>query len=341
MTLDRNNKPIDFSLHESDHMLVIRGEREKFDAETLWDADRLLPFGTLELSPAASVLSYGLGVFEGLKIHRSRDGRLLGFRIADHGRRFQRSAAALNLGTLPVDRFTAAVTKLVRANADRSPDHGKGSLYVRGILFADEPMLGLAPCRRFCAAFYCSPVGSYFAGDGAGIRLRLLDRARVPAGGTGSAKAIGNYAGSITVRSKWQAQGYDDVLYVHAAGGDLIGETSGSNVFVRLDDGSIATPRLDDQILPGITRDSVLALLNTDGEKAAERDVSAAEIFANGAELFCTGTAWTVQPVAKLDGDGEERAFDSQDTSRRLRERLDAIKCGELPDPHGWISEIA
>ncbi len=331
---------LDFSLHRSDFMVVIHGNRIDFGSPAAWEEDQLLPTGALGLSPAAAVLSYGLGVFEGLKVHRSRDGRLLGFRVGDHARRFQRSAETLTLASLPVERFQAAVQRLAAANRALVPEREAGSLYVRALLFADEPMLGLAPCRKFCAAFYCSPVGSYFAAA-AGIRLRLLNQARVAAGGTGSAKAIGNYSGSLVVRSRWQARGFDDVLYSHAGGGGRITETTGSNPFVRFGDNTVATPRLDDQILPGITRDSVLALLRDDGEAIAERDVTAEEILGGGRELFCTGTAWTVQPVSELHDGRHHRAFAEQETSRRLRERLDRIKTGDLPDRHGWISDIS
>lgn len=331
---------LDFSLHASDFMVVIRGDRKDPDGAAEWGEDQLLPTGALSLSPAAAVLSYGLGVFEGLKVHRSRDGRLLGFRIRDHARRFRRSAEILTLASLPVERFQAAVERLVAANEVRVPNPGTGSLYVRALLFADEPMLGLAPCRQFCVAFYCSPVGSYFSAGAAGIRLRLLDQARVASGGTGNAKAIGNYAGSLVIRSRWQAQGYDDVLYNHAGGGGRITETTGSNPFVRFGDGTVATPRLDDQILPGVTRDSVLALLRDDGKAIVERDIKVDEILNDGRELFCTGTAWTVQPASELNDGRRHRTFTEQDTSRSLREQLDGIKSGDLPDPHGWISEI-
>ena len=102
----------------------------------------------------------------------------------------------------------------------------------------------------------------------------------------------------------------------------------------------MATPALNDQILPGITRDSVLQLLRDAGETVAERDIPAEEIFAYGQEAFCTGTAWTVQAVGELCDEARRHRFTEQATSERLRDELDGIKTGARPDPQNWTEEI-
>ncbi|MFH1845433.1 MAG: branched-chain amino acid aminotransferase [bacterium] len=338
-----HESPLDFSLHETDLVYSASGVvRDGPDvAAADWSAGAMLPFADLPISPAASVLSYGLGIFEGLKVQRTSDGRLLVFRLPDHAERFRRSATALLLPPFPAELFQAAVKELVRGNITHVPAPDQGSLYVRATQFADQGQLGLAACRRARVVMYGSPVGSYFDPDGDGIKLRLLDRSRVPAGGTGWAKAIGNYAGGLATRTEWAQQGFDDVLYVDARSFRFLAETSGANVFVRFTDGTVATPKLDDQILPGVTRDSVITLLQSEGITVQERDIDREEVYADAVEMFCTGTAWTVQSVARLDHEKQNRQFDSQDTRCWLGERLARIKSGEESELWGWCLEIS
>ena len=349
------DQPIAFSLHPTDLVYetrcVVNGAAAgSGEVGADWDRGQLVPFADLSISPAAAVLSYGVGVFEGLNVHRTTDDRLLAFRLPSHAQRMQRSAGALLMPAFPIDRFQSAVADLVGANAAHVPATGHGALYIRVVQFADQPLLGLRPCNEFRVVMYCSPVGAYFpadtgdAGDEAqrdGIRLRLVDRSRVPADSTGWAKAIANYAGGLKLKHEWAVQGYDDVLYVDARRYRAITETSGSNVFVRFDDGTVATPKLNDQILPGITRDSVITLLRDDGVTVEERDIDAAELFDRAEEMFCTGTAWAVQPVAGIDTEARSRQFTNTDSQRRLYDRLDGIKLGKDEDPHRWTSEIA
>jgi len=327
----------DFSLRTTDRVFLAQGQVD--DNTVTWSEGDLVPFADLPLSPAAAVLSYGLGVFEGLKVQRTADGRVLGFRVRDHAKRLQRSASALLLPPIPVGRFQAAVAELVRGNITHLPAHDRGSLYIRAMQFADQGQLGLAVCGQCRVVMYCSPVGSYFR-SGDGIRLRLLDRSRVPADGTGWAKAIGNYAGGLATRTEWAQHGYDDVLYVDARSFRYLAETSGANVFVRFGDGSVATPKLDDQILPGITRDSAIALLRADNILVAERPIDREEIFTEAVEMFCTGTAWSVQSVTRVDHGDRSRQFADHGTGRWLAKRLARIKTGGEAETRGWCHEI-
>jgi branched-chain amino acid aminotransferase len=333
---------LDFSLHETDHVYVAQGTQtgEPGSGEAEWQQGQLVPFTSIPISPAAAVFSYGLGIFEGLKVCRARDGRLLAFRLQAHAERFQRSAEALLMPAFPTASFHRAAEQLVRSNLKYVPHYGQGSLYLRAVQFADQGLLGLAPCQQFRVVIYCSPVGPYFAPKGGGIRLRVVDRSRVAAGSTGWAKAISNYAGGLRLKTEWARQGYDDVLYLDALRFRYITETSGSNAFVRLGDGTVVTPRLDDQILPGITRDSAIGLLRQNGVPVEERQIEVAEVLSEAEEMFCTGTAWTVQAVASVDYGDRSRQFSKSDTRQGLFERLEQIKLGERPDPWGWTQEI-
>src|SRR5206468_12860667 len=121
---------------------------------------------------------------------------------------------------------------------------------------------GLGRTHEFLVGFYGSPFGGYFGAGAApaGVRLKVLEQGRVPAGGTGAAKCMGNYAGGIRIAYEWKQRGFDDVLYLDARETKWVSETSGSNVFVKLKDGTLITPPLSDQILDGNTRDATIRI---------------------------------------------------------------------------------
>jgi branched-chain amino acid aminotransferase len=325
-----------FAFRETESAWVAQGDIER---DPVWDPGGIRPMGELTIHPAAAVFSYGVGVFEGLKVRRGAGGRVLAFRPADHAARFRNSAERLAMAVFPADRFVLAVEDLVRANAAAIPPAGAGDFYIRPMLHAIEPKLGHGACRLFRAVFFGCPVGSYFASE-QGLRLRVVRRSRAAVGGTGSVKAIGNYAGGTVVSAEWRSRGFDDVLYLDARRLEFLTETSGANVFVRLMNGTIVTPPLDDQILPGITRDSAIRIARSMGLRIEERPLSLRETLEDGVEAFCTGTAWTVRSVAEMVAEEGARSFPSREVAEALLRRLQEIQTGAESDPFGWVRPI-
>ncbi len=328
-----------FSLTETDYMYRSLGDLER---APVWDDGEFVPFGDITLSPAAAFMSYGMGVFEGLKAQRCDDGRVLLFRPQKNGERMQNSAERLSMPPFPVEQFVDAVVEVTRRNLRFVPPADKGSLYLRPMQHAIEPKLGLGPCRLFSVLIFASPVGSYFTGGAeSGVRLRVLEQGRVAPGGTGASKAMGNYAGAIWVASQWKEQGFDDVMYLDSRHVSYATETSGSNIFLKRKDGVIVTPALNDQILPGVTRDStVQAARDILGIDVEERPLTIDEIIADGEELFCTGTAWTIQSVREIVYRDQAVAFQQNQTCKALLEILRGIQTGTREDPFGWAVEV-
>jgi len=242
----------------------------------------------------------------------------------------------------PADLFVTACREIVRRNERFVPPAEFGSFYLRPMEHAVEPKLGLGACRNFTVTIFGSPVGSYFRGGAPeGVKLRVLEQGRCAPGGTGYAKAMGNYAGAIYVAAQWKAKGYDDVLYLDARHEKHLTETSGSNVFVRLKSGKLVTPPLDDQILPGITRDSTVRLAREQlGLEVEERAISIEEVVDDGVEMFCTGTAWTLQSVRQIDWRDREIVFRSEELRGELFDLLRGIQLGERDDPYDWTLEV-
>ena len=327
-----------FGLHETDWMYRCTGELGR---DSVWDKDDFVPFGAIALSPAAAFLSYGCGVFEGLKAERGRDGRIRLFRAGDHGERFARSAARVALPEFPVARFVSAIAGLVRRNDRFVPPSGKGSFYVRPMMHGVEPLLGARRSRLALVTIYGSPVGDAFNGR-PGIRLKVIATARATAGGTGSAKAAGNYAGAILTKETAQLEGFDDVLFLDGSAERCVAEASGANFFCVMPNDEVVTPPIDDVILPGVTRDSVVrASREILGLTVSERPLPLVEVTTRGREAFCTGTGWSVRPIEALDAGGAEHVFGPPKIALRLREILRDIQTGAGPDPFRWTLDVS
>ena len=163
----QNNKPIPdwetltFSLTETDFMYRSIGNTER---DPVWDEGDYIPFEDITVSPAAALMSYGVGVFEGLKAQKTTSGKILLFRPDANGRRMQNSAERLMMPPFPTEQFVESCVELVRRNEHFVPPPEYGSLYLRPMQHAVEPQLGLGPCSQFATHIFCSPVGSYFRG---------------------------------------------------------------------------------------------------------------------------------------------------------------------------------
>jgi branched-chain amino acid aminotransferase len=309
--------------------------------EPVWDAGRIEPYGPMALSPAAAVLSYGLGIFEGLKAFRRDDGAVQLFRPDKNAARFARSAERLMMAPFPAGQFVDACARLVDANRRFVPPCGKGSFYLRPMQHAIEPRLGIGPCQRFEVTMYGSPVGPVKAKSDDGLRLRVVEQARVAPGGTGAAKAMGNYAGGVMVADPWKRQGFDDVLYLDARRAEWVTETSGANLFAVLRDGRLVTPPLDDQIMPGVTRDSAIVVARELlGLTVEERPLSVEELLGETVEVFCTGTAWTVKSVREIAHRERLVRYRPQDVSAQLWEIISGVQTGRRDDPFTWTREV-
>ena len=308
-----------------------------------WQAGELQPFQNLELSPAACVLNYGQGLFEGLKAYRANDGRILLFRPEMNAARLRNGCRRLSMPPVPEEIFLSAVQEVVSENGDFIPPNNDGALYIRPLVFGSGTILGVAPAPEFTFLVFTSPVGPYFKGGLTPIRLLVTqDFHRAAPKGTGGVKAIGNYAPGMLPSGHAKRKGYAEVVYLDAAEDRYIEEVGAANFFALFGD-TLVTPALSGSILPGVTRDSVLQLAaERFGLQVEERDVSIDE--ALGAdELFCSGTAAVISPIGYISHEGEDHQFSGGEVGPRTRalyEALTAIQHGDVIDEFGWVVEV-
>ncbi len=271
-----------------------------------WADRRVEPYAPLSLDPAAAVLHYAQEVFEGLKAYRHPDDSIWLFRPDANATRMQASAARLALPELSHDDFLGSIDALLSVDHAWVPKGDDTSLYLRPFMFASEAFLGVRPAHQVEYLLIASPVGPYFASGVAPASIWVAQGYhRAGPGGTGAAKTGGNYASSLVPQTQAYENGCQQVLFTDAATDTYIDELGGMNIFVVRADGTIETPRLSGNILDGITRHSLITLLEEDERKIVERDISLAEVregIAGGeiAEVFACGTAAVVTPIGRL-----------------------------------------
>lgn len=328
----------------SDHMAVIR-----WNAEQGWHNAEITARGPFTLDPATSVLHYAQAVFEGLKAYRTADGRAVLFRPDENARRFNQSAKRLAMPELPEEDFLNAVEKLVRIDAKWIPSDA-GTLYLRPFMFASEAFLGVHPSREILFTVIASPVGPYFKSGAKPVQIWVSEfYTRAASGGTGAAKCGGNYAASLLAQAEAYEKGCDQVVFLDAAEHRWVEELGGMNVCFVMADGSLVTPPLNGNILPGITRKSLLQLAHEMGITVHEQPYSFADWKADAAsgklkEAFACGTAAVVVAIGKVKYNGGEFVINGGETgpvTAKLHDALVDIQRGHVADRHGWVRTLS
>mmetsp|Transcript_29953 Transcript_29953/g.36370 ORF Transcript_29953/g.36370 Transcript_29953/m.36370 type:complete len:426 (+) Transcript_29953:112-1389(+) len=304
----------------------------------------LEPYGELSLSPAAAVLNYGQGVFEGMKAYRTDKDRVCIFRPDENAARMQIGATRMSMPPVPADFFKNAINQVVAANAHWIPDQDVGQLYIRPLLIGTGPILGVAPAPEYTLVIYVSPVAAYFAGG----QLTPIDlycetgeAFRACQGGTGGVKAVGNYSQMIQNGLKRKKEGYADVIYLDSREGKYVEEVSTCNLFM-VKGNTISTPVAGETVLSGITRKSVIELARSKGYTVEERPIAATELM-EADEVFTTGTAVVIMPVGGVMLDGTKKEYHNGEVgpvAGEIYKSLTDIQLEKAEDPFGWVVEV-
>jgi branched-chain amino acid aminotransferase len=341
--VDMNDIP--FGKIFSDHMLVARFTDGK------WEQPEIVPYGEIGFTPAMSALNYGQSIFEGMKAYKNTEGETTLFRPRDNFRRFARSAHRMCMPEVPEDIFLGGLHKLLQVDKDWIPPmETGGALYIRPLLFAVDNYIGVKASDDYMFVIFTCPVGAYYTKPVNLLATKEFVRAAI--GGTGSAKAAGNYAAAMLPDKIARSQGYNNMLWLDGNNHLYIEECGTMNIFFVIGK-SVLTPRLTGTILPGVTRKSVIRLVNDElvkkqGYTMEVRRISIHEIeeaYEEGLlyEAFGTGTAASIAPINKISFAGKDMVFPpapEQKVSKWLSDTLSGIKYGTIADPYGWTEKI-
>ncbi len=323
--------PLKFGTIFTDHMFEMDYEEGRG-----WYDPRVVPYHKLELEPSAMVFHYGQEMFEGLKAYKAEDGRVLLFRPDKNIERANRSNRRLCIPELPEDVFMEGLKAVVSADQAWIPTKPGTSLYIRPFVIATDPFLGVRPSHTYKFMIILSPVGAYYASG--------LDPVK---GGIGEAKTGGNYVASLASQVKAHDEGYSQVLWLDGVYRKYIEEVGAMNIFFKIN-GTVVTPKLNGSILPGVTRDSVLALCRQWGVPVEERQISVDEVVAAAGsgqmeECFGTGTAAVISPVGELRYEEQRMAIGGGkigELTQKLYDTITGIQLGKVKGPDGWSVEV-
>ncbi|GIV34279.1 MAG: branched-chain-amino-acid transaminase 1 [Chitinophagales bacterium] len=326
---------LEFGKYISDHMFsadYIGGE---------WKNTQIIPYGDLSVSPSSLALHYGQIVFEGMKAFRMRDGRISVFRIKKHLERLNRSLERMCMPQVSEELFVSAIHKLIETDRQWVPEQEQAALYLRPLIFASEPKLGVKISEQYKFLILASPAGAFYPKP---LRVKVETRyVRAAEGGTGFVKCAGNYGGAFYPTYLAKQEGYDQVLWTDAHEHRFLDESGTMNLMFVVD-GQLLTPPLSSTILDGVTRDSILQLARDMQFPCSEQKISIQEIEqalheGRVTEAFGTGTAAVVAPIKVIGIAGKDYTlpdWSEKSFMIRVKKILQDIRTGNLPDRHQW-----
>jgi branched-chain amino acid aminotransferase len=297
------------------------------DGMTIWSEGQMLTDATLALHALTHALHYGSSVFEGIRVYPTQHGAAI-FRLREHVERLYEGAATYGM-TMPFDADTMFET--IRSTVAAS---GRDSAYVRPLAYYAGATVRLAP-ETICETNVLVAVLPF-----AGLRpgqvqysAGLTTVMKTPSAALPShVKAGGHYTNSIRALHEVNRRGFDEAVLLNDRG--EIAEGSGENIFV-VRDGELYTNDRSADILPGITRDSVLALAREAGINVTIRPLSVEDL-AQSDEAFFTGTAAEVVPISRF----ESRTMTEGPITKRLRTAYASIVRGQAPAPARWLTLV-
>ena len=292
---------------------------------------QFVPLAEAKIGVITHAFNYGTAVFEGIRGNwNAEEGQLYLFRMREHFERFARSCRILKID-LPysLDEYCAMTLKLVEMCGYEE------DVYIRPLGYKSGEVVGVRlhdVDNDFL--LFVTPFGPYLdveAGARCGtVAWRRVDDTMIPA----RAKVTGIYVNSALAKTEAFENGYDEAIQLNADG--HVSEGSGENIFIVWNN-QLVTPSVSDNILVGITRETVITLARDElGIATVERSLDRTELYIAD-ECFLTGTAAHVTPVIEVDhrnvGDGRVGPI----TAKLQKLYFDLI-LGKLPKYRNWCT---
>lgn len=289
---------------------------------------KFVPFTEANISIATHALHYGTGAFGGLRgtINPSNPQQVLLFRLDRHCQRLSNSAKYLHYD-LPASKIETVIKDFVSKNQPNQ------SFYIRPFVYTSD--LGVAPrLHKIEKNFfvYGLNMGDYLSADGVSCRIsswyRQEDRS-LPLRG----KISGAYITSALAKTEAVDSGFDEAILMNSQG--KVCEATGMNVFV-IRNGKLITPGVNQDVLEGITRDSIITIAQDLGIQVEQREIDKTELFIAD-EMFLCGTAAKITPIKQVENYYLPKENPITET---LKAKLTAINEYKVPEYQDWITVI-
>ncbi|GAC1359569.1 MAG: branched-chain amino acid transaminase [Ktedonobacteraceae bacterium] len=270
--------------------------QQTMDAKILLMDGEFIPAEQGFISVRTHAFAYGTGCFEGIRGYWNAEaGQVYLFRLREHYERLLRSCKILRIH-LPftVEQLMEQSVELVRRNNQQQ------DVYLRPVAYKNEEIIGVRLEGVKDAYILTSePMGNYV--DIAGLRCgisswRRIDDNALPA----RAKICGSYVNAAFAKTEALQNGFDEAIMLTHDG--HVSEGSAENIFMLIN-GELVTPAPTENILLGITRDTVIKLAEKEfGLKVVERQIDRTELYIAD-EVFLCGTGAQIAPVVAIDHD--------------------------------------
>lgn len=309
-----------------------------------WGTPKIRPYQPIAFDPSAKVFHYGQAVFEGMKAYKDDNDDVWLFRPDENQKRINKSAERLDMPEFPAELFMEGLTELIKIDSDWVQKGADASLYIRPFVIATENCVSASSSNKYKFMIICSPVQAYYAGE---VRVVFADKfSRAADGGTGYAKAAGNYAGSFYPAKLAANEGYQQVVWTDAATHQYLEEAGTMNVFFRVGDKLLTAPT-SDRILDGVTRKSIIELARDKGIEVEVRPVSVTEIVEAARkgellEMFGAGTAAVISPIKGFSNKGESFELPELVDSYAsfIKKSITDIQRNKAEDKFGWRYQV-
>lgn len=260
----------------------------------VWMNGRLVPFKNANVHVLTHALHYSTAVFEGIRCYNTSNGSAI-FRLQEHIDRLFNSAKLYSMKMkYSKKKISDAIIKTVKAS-------GLKECYIRPIAYCGVGAVGLTPpLNNIDVAIACWEwkMGESKAGKVSGVKCKISKWIRIDSRSQPmESKAAANYSNAALARVDALKSGYDEAIMLNYEG--KIAEGSAENIFI-VKDAQIKTPPLESGVLAGITRDSIIQIIEENGGCVVETDLEKKDLF-SAEEVFMTGTAAEVKSVTQID----------------------------------------
>lgn len=298
----------------------------------IWMNGKLVPFKNAKVHVLTHALHYSTSIFEGIRCYYTPKGSAI-FRLPEHVDRFFKSAKLYSM-KMPYSKrqISEAIIKTVKAC-------GLRECYIRPLAYYGYGTMGLTPTlNKVDVAIACWEwkMGESKAGKFSGAKCKVSSWIKIDSRSQPmQAKAASNYANAALARVEALEEGYDEAIMLNNNG--KVAEGSAENIFV-VKNGQILTPPLTAGILEGITRNSVIEIIEENGGFVVESDLERDDLYAAD-EIFMTGTAAEVKSVTQVDrvkvGNGKPGAI-----TRALQKSFMQVAMGKDERFLPWLNYI-
>jgi len=289
----------------------------------------------------ASGIQYGQSIFEGCIATRI-EKKTYFFRPDRYYQRLSTSCERLCIPPPNIDLYFRALNIVTEANEQWKKPFASNFLYLRPILFGSNGHIIPMSASQFEFVILATPYIRPFKASGQNLIVES-HYGRTTVNGVGAAKTGANYAHSHYPNALLDKVAYDGILWTDAATHTYVEEANISNIFIETDEG-VFTPELNGQVLPGITRQSVIDIIsNETSEKIHVQRINIKKVFKQYEEgkirsIFATGTAVGIQPVASITYQHKVMRLDvNTPLVKNLRDRLLGIQKGISSDDYQWM----